>query len=286
MTYTTYEDLSNCIRRNVWKVPADVDLIVGVPRSGMIPAIMLAELMNKRCADLDTFLDGREMSCGGRASLMRRGTPGKVLIVDDTVCGGTAMAMARERLAPLGDRYDFIFCCIYAEGRQAKEKVDIWFHDIWKPGEKNWLYEWNVLHHYNKKTESAMWDIDGLLCKDPPDDRDTEAYEAYLPDAIPMVIPTTKVGALVTYRLEKYRTITEEWLQRHGIEYGSLLMFNAPTREERNARLSPAMYKAQLYDAAPWAKVFYESEARQASRIHQLTGKPVFCYETGQMLIK
>lgn len=52
MTYTTYEDLSNCIRRNVWKVPADVDLIVGVPRSGMIPALMLAELMNKRCADL------------------------------------------------------------------------------------------------------------------------------------------------------------------------------------------------------------------------------------------
>ena len=130
-----------------------------------------------------------------------------------------------------------------------------------------------------------MWDIDGLLCKDPPDDRDQAAYEQYLPDAIPMVIPTTKIGALVTYRLERYRAVTEEWLHRHGIEYGQLLMFPSNDREERNHTQSPAKYKTRIYAAATWAKVFYESEVRQAERIHRLTSKPVFCYENGQMYI-
>jgi uncharacterized HAD superfamily protein len=293
MVYTSYEDLSNCIRRNLWKVPQDVDLIVGVPRSGMIPALMLAELMNKRCATLDEFIDGREMSCGGRQRLMQETVATeeqhigrkKVLVLDDTVFFGNAMRKARERLASLEGKYGIIYGCVYAEGRNAKEMVDLWLEDIWLPGEKMWLYEWNVLHHYGKKTHVSMWDIDGLVCKDPPDDRNTEAYEAYLPDAVPMVIPTTRVGAFVTYRLEKYRNVTEQWLHGHGIDYGLLFMFNAENRDMRNRTESPSQYKARLYREATWAHLFIESERRQAERIHQLTGKPVFCYENGQMYL-
>lgn len=83
MTYKSYEDLSDCIRRNAWKIPQDVDLIVGVPRSGMIPALMLAELLNKRRADLDAFIEGREMSCGGRQRLMRETVRTKKVLVLD-----------------------------------------------------------------------------------------------------------------------------------------------------------------------------------------------------------
>lgn len=288
MVYTSYEDLSNCIRRNLWKVPQDVDLIVGVPRSGMIPALMLAELMNKRYADIDAFAEGREISCGGRQELMASHAPKedgrmKVLVLDDTVFAGSAMRKARERLAPLEEMYEIIYGCVYAEGRNAKEMVDLWLEDIWRPGEKMWLYEWNLLHHYGKKTNVSIWDIDGLVCKDPPDDRNTAAYEAYLPDAVPMVIPTTRVGAFVTYRLERYRSITEQWLHGHGIDYGLLFMFNAKNRDMRNRTESPFHYKARLYREAKWAHLFIESERRQAERIHQLTGKPVFCYENGQM---
>ena len=285
MTYRSYEDLSDCIRRNVWKVPEDVGLIVGVPRSGMIPALMVAELLNRRCADLDSFIEGRMMSCGGRERLMKDGEAEKVLVIDDTVYGGSAMRKAKERLSPLEAKYRIVYCCIYAEGRHAKEMVDIYFEDIYREGEKVWLYEWNVMHHYEKKTQSSMWDIDGLLCKDPPDDRDTLAYEAYLPNAVPMVIPATPVGALVTYRLEKYREVTEKWLQEHGVEYGRLMMFGADDRALRNASESPWRYKARLYGNAGWATLFYESSAHQAERIFKLTGKPVFCYENGRLYI-
>lgn len=284
MTYKSYEDLSDCIRRNAWKIPQNVDLIVGVPRSGMIPALMLAELLNKRCADLDAFIEGREMSCGGRQRLVRETTRmKKVLVLDDTVFSGNAMRKARKRLAPLEGKYDIIYGCVYAEGKNTKQMVDLWLEDIWCEGEKMWLYEWNVLHHYGKKTQLSMWDIDGLICKDPPDDRNTLVYEAYLPDAVPMVIPTTRIGAFVTYRLERYRGVTEAWLHGHGIDYGELLMFNAPNRDIRNSMMSPAKYKAQLYRQATWAQLFMESDARQAERIFQLAGKPVWCYENGRV---
>lgn len=275
--------MSNVIRRNAWKIPADVDIIVGVPRSGMIPALMLAELLNKRCADLDSFIDGREMSCGNRKQFMRFKEIEKVLVVDDTLYNGAAMRKTRKRLAPLEGRYKILYACVYAEGEHAKEMVDIYLYDIYRAGDKMYLYEWNALHHYPKKTEVSMWDVDGLVCKNPPDDHNTEAYEAYLPNAVPIIIPTTKVGAFVTYRLEKYRGVTEEWLRKQGIEYGQLVMFDAPDRDTRNSTMSPAKYKARIYKEARWAQVFYESDAGQAERIFQRTGKPVFCFEDGKM---
>lgn len=282
MIYKTYQDLSDSIRRNVWKIPYDVDIIVGIPRSGMIPALMLAELLNKRCADLDAFIEGREMSCGARGIMMREGAKGKVLVIDDSISSGSALRLAKERLLPLESKFDIIYCCVYSERKNSKDEVDIYLEDIYQMGEKH-RKEWNILRLYPKMTKSTMWDIDGLLCKDPPNDNDTVAYEKYLPNAIPMIIPTTPIGALVTYRLEKYRGITEKWLHEHNVEYGELMMFNAPDRDSRNTMKRPSRYKAELYGKASWAKLFYESSRKQAEKIHLLTGKPVFCYENGMM---
>ena len=281
MVYRSYKDLAGCLRRNAWKVPSDVGLIVGVPRSGMIAALMLAELLNRPCATLDDFASGRVMACGGRGRLARVGD--RVLVLDDTVSGGGAMRAARERLEPLSGSGKVIYGCVYAEGRDAKGMVDVWLEDLWREGEDLWLYEWNILHHYGRRTRLWMWDIDGLLCKEPPDERDTAAYEGYLAEALPMAVPTTPVGAIVTYRLEKYRSATEEWLLRHGVRYGSLVMFPASSHGERRRMQPPADFKAAAYLGAPWARLFLESDARQALRINGLTGKPVFCYEDGRM---
>lgn len=283
MIYKSYQDMADTIRRNLWKIPQDVDLIVGVPRSGMIPALMIAELLNKRCATLDEFVADSEMSCGARQRLMKphEGTR-KVLVIDDTVNKGGAMQRTRELLAW---RHGIIFACVYARGRDAKSLVDIFLEDIYSPNGGWYLYEWNILHHTNSKTLQSMWDIDGLLCKDPPKDKDLKVYEAYLPTAVPMVIPTTTVGAFVTYRLEKYRAVTEQWLQRQGVTWNRLLMFDAPDRDSRKRMQGAGEYKAQAYREAAWAKLFVESSQRQAERIHLLTGKPVYCYEDGRMYL-
>jgi len=283
MIYHRYEDLSQAISRNLWKVPGDVRLVVGVPRSGMIAALMLSELMGCPAATLDEFLLGRQMSCGGRGSIMRRMQEGRVLVLDDTVYEGKAMGRTRALIEASGRGEGVIYACVFAEGREAKEKVDIFFEDIYRESDGLHLYEWNILHHYTGKTEKSMWDIDGIMCKEPPKDTDREAYEAYLPEAVPMVIPTTRIGSIVTYRLKQYREVTEGWLRRYGISYDHLVMFDAISREARNCTETAAHYKGRHYAAADWAQLFYESDARQAPVIASIAGKPVYCYEDGRV---
>ena len=158
------------------------------------------------------------------------------------------------------------------------DRVDLFLVDNYREGEDRWtLYEWNILHHYKSRSQAMIWDIDGLLCKEPPDERQTAAYEAYLPKAVPMIIPTTKIGMVCTYRLDKYRKQTEDWLRRQGIDYEQLVM--APNRHQ-----DPAAFKAAAYRSDRW-QLFMESNDKQAARIHDLTGKPVYCYDTNRMYI-
>ena len=283
MVYRSYEDLANCIRQNLWKLPLDTDIIVGVPRSGMIPALMIAEYLNKPCADLDGFMEGRMLSYGTRGGMMKECTRVcmKVVVMDDCVCSGKSIDEVRERLVQIADKYEIVYGCVYAEGEYASQHVDFFFEDITQ-SDKVYIKEWNALHLFKNRMKSSMWDVDGLLSKDPPEDKNLAKYEAYLHNAIPMIIPTNYIGAFVTYRLEKYRKVTEDWLRKHGIKYGQLIMYNAPSIEARNIERSSA-YKARIYKGAVWAKLFYESSRKQAERIFEKTGKPVFCYENGKL---
>lgn len=277
MSYTSIADMANAIRTNLWKVPDDVQLIVGVPRSGMMAALMVGEFLHKPVIDLQGYLLSREPMCGSRGKHMRKGH-GRVLVLDDTLYTGRSMDAVRKQI---GMRDQVLYGCVYAEGKDATEKVDVWFENDYNPDEPLWhLYEWNILHHGEKLSTRTMFDMDGVLCAEPPDERNRAAYEAYIANARPMVVPTTKIGAIVTFRKEQYRAITEEWLQRHGIVYGQLVMAgNDSVRSESEA----AAFKAQQYRAAKWAMLFVESSARQAEKIASATGKQVWCYNNGKM---
>ena len=281
MKYITYADMASTIRRNIWKVPYDVDIIVGVPRSGMIAALMIAELTGRRVSDIDTFLAGHVMDNGGRGKYISSAPIRKVLVVDDTVYAGSAISKARKKLSCLAGQYTIIYGCVFAEGKQSRELVDMYFEYNYDPKETLYLYEWNICQHYEHKAQLIMFDLDGVISRNPPDDRNTKEYEAYLPNAIPMVVPRTMIGGICTYRLEKYRQVTEQWLEQHGIRYGSLKMVNA-TYEERK-RINSSSYKADWYARSEWAQLFIESDPFQAPVIGRLSKKPVYCYENNIM---
>ena len=281
MKYITYADMASTIRRNIWKVPYDVDIIVGVPRSGMIAALMIAELTGRRVSDIDTFLAGHVMDNGGRGKYISSAPIRKVLVVDDTVYAGSAISKARKKLSCLAGQYTIIYGCVFAEGKQSRELVDMYLEYNYDPKETLYLYEWNICQHYEHKAQLIMFDLDGVISRNPPDDRNTKEYEAYLPNAIPMVVPRTMIGGICTYRLEKYRQVTEQWLEQHGIRYGSLKMVNA-TYEERK-RINSSSYKADWYARSEWAQLFIESDPFQAPVIGRLSKKPVYCYENNIM---
>ena len=52
MKFVTLADLAATIRRNVHKIPHDVDIVAGVPRSGVIAASIIAEFLNAPLIDI------------------------------------------------------------------------------------------------------------------------------------------------------------------------------------------------------------------------------------------
>lgn len=284
MKYITLNDLASTIRKNLHKIPHDVDFVIGIPRSGTIVASIISEYLNVPLVDLDSFCKGGLPVGGGRLSLVgRREASKKVLVVDDTVFRGTSMRKTKEKLKDFSE-YKFVYLVAYLEGSAIGE-VNIYLEDVRKytKGVGIVLYEWNIFNHYSLVSSRCMYDIDGVFCVDPPDERTGKEYEDYIENAVPFIIPRVSIGPIVTYRLEKYRATTEGWLKRQGIRYSSLEMFPAMSWEERfRSGISPEQMKANKYKSSN-SILFIESEDKQAKEIYRLSGKPVLSIETNTL---
>ena len=127
-------------------------------------------------------------------------------------------------------------------------------------------------------------DVDGILCVDPTEEENDDGpkYAQFLRTAKPKWIPTVKVGHLVTSRLEKYRNETVEWLASHSVDYRQLHMLDCRDARERRRRNLHSRHKAWIA-AHVKAKMFVESNCRQATEIFRLSGIPTLC--TDQMVM-
>jgi len=65
MNYKSYDDLCSDIKNNLSQLyEYDFDLVVGIPRSGMIPAYMIALYLNINCTDLMSFIENKKIKSG------------------------------------------------------------------------------------------------------------------------------------------------------------------------------------------------------------------------------
>ena len=277
MRYVTTSELSRMLRSNLWKIPHDIDLVVGIPRSGLMVANMVSLYLNKRLSDIDSFVDGRIFNIGSTRAHMVADTPiRKVLVVDDSVMSGSSLEDAKQKLRPLTNRYEF---CYFAPivTSTSSHMVDAYAEIV----DDVRIFEWNLFHH--SLLESACIDLDGVLCVDPPVDDDGEIYTNYILNATPLFIPTSTIGTIVTCRLEKYRFQTETWLKQNNIKYHNLVMLDMPSRDERIKWGRHGEYKADYYSQHNEI-LFIESSLRQATTIAQLSHKDVICIETNSLI--
>ncbi len=275
MNYRSLADLNAAIVSNLHRLPPDIDLVIGVPRSGLLAANMLSLLSNIPLIDLDTFLDGRRYTSGTSNRTENRDLtqPRRILVLDDSISSGKAMREARDRISGSGSQAEFFFAAVF--GIEAGHKdADLVFERVTLPR----IFQWNFMHHI--LLEQACVDIDGVLCIDPTEheNRDGEACRGALSDAVPLYTSSRKIGCLVTSRPEGDREPTEAWLKRQGIEYGELVMRNGSDKEEDGH----AGFKAEIYRKAK-SNLFIESQERQAEIIARLSGKPVLCVQTQQV---
>ena len=275
MNYKSVADLARDLSCNLHKVPRDVDLIVGVPRSGLMAASILALLINRKYCDLAAFLENRPLHNGStrRAHASEMTHPHqarKVLLLDDSIATGKSMQEVRQAVAAASVPCEVLYAAVYATA-QSHAALDLHFVQLELPR----LFEWNLFHRW--ELERCCVDIDGVLCLDPTHEQndDGERYREFLVNATTLARPTHRIGHLVTSRLEKYRPETEQWLKAAGIEYGQLHMLDLPSAKERRQQGTHGSFKAKVYARLDSTFLFIESESRQAEEIALRSGKPV-----------
>jgi len=283
MNYRSVADLDDQIISWLGKFPSDLEVIVGVPRSGMLVANLLSLHLNLPLTDVEGLLQGRMIQAGARLKEADMSTllssKRKILVVDDSVLDGNQLKIVREKIENSGIDHDILYAAPYIVA--GKEHLVDFFIEI-LPTPR--CFEWNLMHH-KLFLENTCMDIDGVLCYDPgeADNDDGPKYECFVRDAAPLYLPSHPVANLVTCRLEKYRAATEEWLAHHGVRYQRLFMMDYPDMAARRAAGSYASFKADIYlKTRAW--LFIESSMQQASQIAELTGYNVFCMETREMI--
>lgn len=277
MEFRNLNDLGKSIANWSTRLPDDLDIIAGIPRSGMLAAVLLAIHMHKPLVDLEGYVAGRSFQGGERTGFARAlpERPHKVLIVDDSVSSGNAIRRARM-LLPSDSDDEVLFGAVYATDI-GQDFVDTFGELVPQPR----LFEWNLFNH-GLLTEACM-DIDGVLCRDPSHQENDDGlrYRRFIETVPARVVPQVRVAHLVSSRAEQYRPETEAWLSAHGIRYGELHLYPG-TAAERRERGDHAAYKASIYSSTD-AMIFVESDRAQAIEISQTSRRAVIATDTMEL---
>ena len=279
LNYRDYNYINALIFNNLYRLPQDVDAVVGIPRSGMLTAAMIAEFRSLPMTDIFSFVSGIETSfINSKGSLSKQFDNNKVkhiLLVDDTVGTGDTIKNAVNLIKSKFKHMEITTFCVFVEP-VSKDMVDIYCEEM--------EYQFTPYSILKRAARYACVDMDGVLTEEVPPEYDTDddRYVEFLRNQRPMFIPETKIGAIVTGRLTKYGDVTKEWLDKHGIEYGNLVMLDLPSKSRRN-EINVGEFKGYVYSKSN-SELFIESNLFEAQTIRRYSNKPVFCTQICNMI--
>lgn len=277
--FTTYKDfnyINSLIFNKLYLIPRDIDAVVAIPRSGTIIANIIGEYINKPVIDIysiDRPYDNINFNpTGSKTPKIDFTNLKKILLVDDTIKFGGTLKNAKSYIKSRFDG-DIITLVVFSwPGSENLIDISLQSCEHYVP--------WNILKVGS--TESCF-DMDGVLCEEVPLEFDDDGYKyaEFISNSRPLFVPQNHIAFIVTSRLEKYKNITEIWLKKHNIKYGSLIMLNLPSYKEKN-KIDSAKFKADIYRKTN-CTLFVESSERQAKEIKRITGKSVFCTSTYEL---
>ena len=268
MNYKSFADLSQDVKQNLDKIPKDVTLVVGIPRSGLLAANLIALYTNLPLTDIDSFIEGKILCPSFQhADLYEKAFTGKILIVDDSVATGKAIEDARQKLQPIIDAasYELLFCCVYADP-DKKHLVDIPLLLLGRPR----LFEWNLFH--NKIMEKSGVNLPGVVAVDTTNfkEKGNEKHFKTLLNATPYIIPKKKIGAVFYQSSLENKQATENWLQQNGVLF-------------EESVINTELDIAQEYKKRKYLSLFIECRQQDAQRIFEASGKDVYCLENNTL---
>jgi len=235
-------------------LPKDVDTIVAVPRSGMIPASVIACMLH---LPLMTIVDGQIVPCGNGHRLCDQNTrKHRMAFIDDTLAGGAAQRKLIEQGLLTGNH---IHAVVYSS-------VDHGPHIYMRHLPFPHLLEWNLFNSCYIPNVST--DMDGILCHNPPHD----STILYLPRR-------HRIKSIITARPASRRIETIRWLDEHDVQYERLLMW--PHSEEAIDADALSQWKARMVQESG-AEWYIESEPGISDMIRR-HGVRVLCPKQGYL---
>jgi len=278
--FFTTDELAADSYKLLCQIPYDIDLLLGVSRSGLIPASVLSMQLH---IPMMTISKNSVAQAGSGWRLQREQVenPSKILVVDDTLYSGRSLSIVKEVVEKFYPNSEILTCAVYVHPKSI-EKVDFYVEML--PG-RHYL-EWNFFNSI--AVSRCIYDFDGILCEDiaPQDDDDGERYIKALQNAIPKyLVRREPIPIIVTARLEKYRELTLQWLKKWKVSCKKLIMGPWKNNRERGKRTEISKFKAAVYSSYH-QNLFVESDPLQAREICEMTGKEVLCPKLKRVLVK
>lgn len=240
-------------------LPHEISGIVGIPRSGMIPATILSTHLHLPLFSLD-HRGIHDMQCGWRLSdAIYAARKGPMVVVDDTSMYGGSLKGAKEWWDKYGKGVEVIWTTVYCSPRKYHTKgplPDLWAVDLDDPH----LLEWNFVN--SGWARKMAFDFDGVLT------REGTTQPLYLPRKYP-------VELVVTGRFEYERSRTESWMAKHGVVCKRLEMWQGTPAEREDVKAIASFKSEHLKNSG--LEFFVESDVVQAEEIAKLIKIKVIC---------
>lgn len=266
-TFVSFDELLVWTLNWIKTFPTTYDLIIGIPRSGLLVASIIALKLGKPLTTPELMVKNKYwMSKRAR----RKTKLQNILLVDDSITDGKTMKESLKLIRAYNKKFNITKAALIAT-EESKDFLDLYYKIIPHPR----LFEWNLLH--SKKGKIAT-DLDGVICENCPPgvDSNEELYLNWLKTARPYLIPAFEIDAIISCRLQKYRKETEEWLAKHNVRYKKLILWDILSKQERKGR--NAKYKIEaLLKIKP--DLFWESSLYEAKQIWNATKIPTLCVD-------
>jgi len=271
----TLLDLTKMTTELVSKI-TNAACIIGVARSGLIPASIIATLTHKPLLILNQKTGEITGPYGGLRFDTSVQLNGIVYIVDDSSWSGTHIKLAKEIVSKSFKNNEIKTVAIIASTNTYK------LVDLWHTSYDLHLFEWNLFNTF----ADCAYDFDGVLCRDFTlnEDDDGPIYEhAMIHMERSIIQPKRNKFSIITARLEKYRDITEKWLQDNEFSNYDLYMHPATTKSKRN-KTNIAEWKANILCGLPH-RYYIESNDDLAQEIAKYCKgkKIIICNTTGNV---
>ena len=271
LRFVTMADLVADTHALASQLPPNLAGIIGISRSGLTPASLLAQLRNLPLWILrqDTTPAQRHLATwSGKGDIIpagngwrisdRKETKGPLLVVDDTQMTGRSLRRAREVVKRELPDEKVLYAAVY-RNPALKDPLDYYAVLLGKPH----FLEWNLFNSVH--LPHTGFDFDGVLTFDGGN--------------VPQYLPRKGAVTIITGRSEKHRAGSLAWCHHHGVKVKRLVMFPGDTPKDHSI---VARYKGEQVRRLGLS-YFVESSPSQSKIIAEVSKRPVICPKAGKV---